>query len=67
MSGHSERRTRKEVQTMAQNKTTNLIIRISEREKDAIRKVAEDKSMSMSELVLWLIRAEIEKAEKEKA
>jgi len=52
---------------MAQNKATNLIIRISEREKSAIKKVAEDKSMSMSELVLWLIRAEIEKAEKEKA
>jgi len=52
---------------MAQNKTTNLIIRISEREKSAIKKVAEDKSMSMSELVLWLIRAEIEKTEKEKA
>lgn len=52
---------------MAQNKTANLIIRISEREKSAIKKVAEDKSMSMSELVLWLIRAEIEKAGKEKA
>jgi len=52
---------------MAQNKTTNLIIRISNRDKEAIRRVAEVKSMSMSELVLWLIRAEIEKAEKEKA
>ena len=42
-------------------KTTNLMIRISEKDKEALKALAEKKQMTMSELVTFLIRREIEK------
>lgn len=42
-------------------KTSNLIIRISERDKENLRKMAESKQMTMSELVTYLIRREADK------
>ena len=42
------------------NKSTNLIIRIPERDKENLRLLAEKRQMTMSELVLYLIRREIE-------
>ena len=42
-------------------KNTNLIIRISEKDKENLRKMAESKQMTMSELVTYLIRREADK------
>lgn len=42
-------------------KTTQLVIRISEHDKEALRELAEKKSMTMSELLTYMIRREIEK------
>ena len=43
------------------NKSTNLNIRISEVDKETLRKLAEKKQMSMAELVVYLIRREGER------
>ena len=43
------------------NKSTNLNIRISETDKEVLRKLAEKKQMSMAELVIYLIRREGER------
>lgn len=42
-------------------KNANLIIRISEKDKENLRKLAESKQMTMSELVTYLIRREADK------
>ena len=42
------------------NKSTNLIVRISEKDKTALRLMAEKRQMSMSEMVVYLIRREAE-------
>lgn len=42
-------------------KTLNLIIRISEKDKENLRKLAESRQMSMSEFVTYLIRREADK------
>ena len=43
------------------NKSTNLNIRISETDKEVLRKLAEKRQMSMAELVIYLIRREGER------
>ena len=43
-------------------KTTNVIVRMSERDKEELKKQAEAKQMTMSEYILYLIHRE-EKAE----
>ena len=43
-------------------KKTNVIIRISERDKDELKRQADAKQMTMSEYILYLIHSE-EKAE----
>ena len=43
------------------NKNNNLMIRISEQDKNDLKELAENKSMTVSELVLYLIRKEIDK------
>lgn len=42
------------------NKSTNLIIRISEQDKEKVRVLAEQNQMSMSELLIYLIRREFD-------
>ncbi len=42
-------------------KTTNIILRCSEREKELVRERAEALQMSMSEYILNLIRLDIKK------
>lgn len=42
-------------------KTLNLVIRISEKDKENLRKLAESTQMSMSEFVTYLIRREADK------
>lgn len=42
-------------------KTTNLVIRISEKDKEDIKKMAEARQMTMSEFVTFLIRREADK------
>lgn len=44
-------------------KTTNLMIRVSELEKQAIKEAAEKMQMSMSEYMLYLFRKEPKKIE----
>ncbi len=44
-------------------KATNLIIRISEQDKEKIRKMAEEGQTTMSDLVTYLIRREYDKLE----
>lgn len=44
----------------ANNKTTNLVIRISDRDKQELKALAEHREMAMSELVIYLIRREID-------
>ena len=44
----------------ANNKTTNLMIRISDRDKQELKALAERREMAMSELVIYLIRREID-------
>lgn len=39
-------------------KTTNLVIRISEKDKEDLKAIADKRQMTMSELVLYLIRRE---------
>lgn len=41
------------------NKTSNIIIRVSELEKEKIKVVAESQQMSVSEFMLAAVRAEI--------
>lgn len=41
------------------NKTSNIIIRVSELEKEKIKAVAESQQMSVSEFMLAAVRAEI--------
>ena len=43
-------------------KKTNIIIRVSERDKEEIKRQAEAKQMTMSEYILYLVHRE-EKAE----
>lgn len=45
-------------------KTTNIIIRVSELEKEKIKAAAESQQMSMSEFVLAAVRAELSRLEK---
>ena len=42
------------------NKTSNLLIRISEADKEGLKKLANKRDMAMSELVVYLIRREID-------
>ena len=42
------------------NKTGNMILRISETDKAGLRELAEKREMAMSELVTYLIRREID-------
>lgn len=42
------------------NKTGNMILRISETDKAGLRELAEKRGMAMSELVTYLIRREID-------
>lgn len=41
------------------NKSSNLIIRISDKDKQDLKKLAEARQMSMSELITFLIRKEV--------
>lgn len=41
-------------------KTSNMVIRISEADKDGLRALADKRQMPMSELVVYLIRREID-------
>ena len=42
------------------NKTSNLLIRISEADKEGLKELANKRDMAMSELVVYLIRREID-------
>lgn len=42
-------------------KTTNLIIRISEKDKEDVKRMAEERQMTMSEFLTYLIRREADK------
>lgn len=42
-------------------KTTNLIIRISEKDKEDVKRMAEERQMTMSEFLTFLIRREADK------
>lgn len=42
------------------NKTSNLLIRISEADKEGLKELADKRNMAMSELVVYLIRREID-------
>lgn len=42
-------------------KADYLQLRISEQDKEAIRKIAEERGMTMSELITFLIRREIDR------
>lgn len=44
-------------------KTTNVIFKISEREKELLKKRAEELEMTMSEYIISLIRADLAKKE----
>lgn len=46
------------------NKSANLMIRVSEIDKEKIKQAAEERQMSMSEWVLFLIRKELDEREK---
>lgn len=41
-------------------KTSNMVIRISEADKEGLRALADKRQMPMSELVVYLIRREID-------
>lgn len=45
-------------------KTTNIIIRVSEKDKEKVRALAERNQMSMSEYITYLIRREYDKENK---
>lgn len=45
-------------------KTTNIIFRVSEQDKDKVRALAERNQMSMSEYITYLIRREYDKENK---
>ena len=42
------------------NKISNLVIRISDRDKQELKALADKREMAMSELVIYLIRREID-------
>lgn len=44
----------------ANNKTSNLVIRISGADKEGLKALADKREMAMSELVIYLIRREID-------
>lgn len=44
----------------ANNKTSNLVIRISGTDKEGLKALADKREMAMSELVVYLIRREID-------
>lgn len=44
----------------ANNKISNLVIRISGADKEGLKALAEKREMAMSELVVYLIRREID-------
>lgn len=44
----------------ANNKTSNLVIRISGADKEGLKALADKREMAMSELVVYLIRREID-------
>lgn len=45
-------------------KTTNIILRVSEKDKEKVRALAESNQMSMSELLTYLIRREYDNTKK---
>ena len=47
------------------NKTKNIIIRITEQDKEKVRELAELKEMSMSELLTYLVRREYDVTKRE--
>ncbi len=49
------------------NKSTNLMIRISEMDKERIKQAAEERQMSMSEWVLFLVRKELDERDRKQA
>ena len=44
----------------ANNKTSNLVVRISGADKEGLKALADKREMAMSELVVYLIRREID-------
>jgi hypothetical protein len=44
----------------ANNKTSNLVVRISGVDKEGLKALADKREMAMSELVVYLIRREID-------
>ena len=44
----------------ASNKTSNLVVRISGVDKEGLKALADKREMAMSELVVYLIRREID-------
>lgn len=48
-------------------KDTYIRVRLSERDKELIRKAADEMQMSMSEYIIYLIRRESDRAKKEES
>lgn len=46
------------------NKTSNIIIRVSELEKEKIKAAAESQQMSVSEFMIAAVRSQLERLEK---
>ena len=55
----------KQVGRINMNKTKNIIIRITEQDKEKVRELAELKEMSMSELLTYLVRREYDVTKRE--
>ena len=53
-------RSEKMNEVKSKNKTSNLVIRISGADKEGLKALAERREMAMSELVIYLIRREID-------
>lgn len=49
------------------NKTANIMIRVSERDKETIRARAEELQMSMSEYICFLVRLDVEKSKEKRS
>lgn len=45
-------------------KTTNIIFRVSERDKEKVKALAEKNQMTVSELIVYMIRREYDKERK---
>ena len=46
------------------NKTTNIIFRVSEQDKQKVKALAENNQMTVSELLVYMIRREYDKERK---